>query len=233
MRHLRTPSGRAVTIVVAALLGALVTALLLTDRTTSDGFTAGRPEATGLPAEVLAAARAEVPTTPRQPTTHRQPTTPRARSAAEPRLLTIPRLGLRMPVVPRGVDDRGAMALPDSASAVGWYRFGPRPLDRAGATVLAGHVDTRAEGAGPLAGLAAARAGDLVEVRAGSRTVTYRTTSVTRVSKALVDLPAVFSRVGAPRLHLVTCGGAYLPEEGGYQDNVVLAATRVSPRPGG
>ena len=103
-----------------------------------------------------------------------------------------------MPVVPRGVDDRGAMALPDSAFTVGWYRFGSRPLDRTGATVLAGHVDTRAEGVGPLALLAAVRVGDLIEVRAGRRTVTYRTTSVTRVSKALLDLPAVFSRVGPP-----------------------------------
>ena len=202
---------------VAALSGALLTVLLLPDRTPSDGFTAGRPEATALPGEVLAAGQAEGATT-------RQP----ARPTAVPRLLSIPRLGLRMPVVPRGVDDRGAMALPASAFTVGWYRFGSRPLDRTGATVLAGHVDTRAEGAGPLALLAAVRVGDLVEVRAGRRTVTYRTTSVTRIGKTLLDLPAVFSRAGPPRVHLVTCGGAYLPEEGGYQDNVVLVARRLS-----
>jgi hypothetical protein len=51
---------------------------------------------------------------------------------------------------------------------------------------------------------------------------------VTRVSKTLVDLPAVFSRSGPPRLHVVTCGGAYLPEDGGYQDNVVLVARRLT-----
>jgi len=222
VRHLRTTTGRAVTIAVAALSGALLTALLLPDRTPSDGFTAGRPEATGLPGEVLAAGQAEGSTT-RQPPTTRRPDSP----TAVPRLLTIPRLGLRMPVLARGVDDRGAMALPDSGSRVGWYRFGSRPLDRSGATVLAGHVDTRAEGAGPLAGLAALRVGDLIEVRAGRRAVTYATTSVTRVSKALIDLPAVFSRVGPARLHLVTCGGAYLPEDGGYQDNVVVVAQRL------
>ena len=222
MRHLRTTTGRAVTIVVAALSGALLTALLLADHTPDDGFTAGRPEATELPSEVLAAGQAQEGTTSQPPTTRRPD-----RPTAVPRLLTIPRFGLRMPVLPRGVDDRGAMALPDSASTVGWYRFGSRPLDQSGATVLAGHVDTRAEGAGPLAGLAALRVGDLIEVRAGRRIVTYSTTSVTRVSKTLLDLPAVFSRAGPPRLHLVTCGGAYLPEDGGYQDNVVLAARRL------
>ncbi len=227
MTHLRAPTGRAVIIVVAALLGAGLTALLLPDRLPSDGFTAGRPEATRLPGELLAAAQPEARTTRQQPTTQ-QP----GRPTAVPRLLSIPRLGLRMPVVPRGVDDGGAMALPASASTVAWYRFGSRPLDRAGATVLAGHVDTRTEGAGPLAGLAAVRAGDLIAVRAGGRTVTYRTTSVTRIGKALIDLPTVFSRAGAPRLHLVTCGGAYLPEDGGYQDNVVVVARRLAPRPG-
>lgn len=222
MRHPRTPTERAVTIVVAALSGALLTALLLQDRTPSDGFTAGHPEATGLPGEVLAAGQAEGNTTRQAPTT-RQP----GRHTAAPRLLSIPQLGLRMSVLPRGVDDRGAMALPASAFRVGWYRYGSRPLDRTGATVLAGHVDTQAEGAGPLAGLAAVRVGDRIEVRAGRRTVTYSTTSVTRVSKAVIDLPAVFSRAGPPRLHLVTCGGAYLPENGGYQDNVVVVARRL------
>jgi sortase (surface protein transpeptidase) len=221
--HLRGPVGRAVAIVVAALLGALLTAQLLPDRSGSHGFTAGRPEADALPGEVLAAGQAEGSTT-RQPPTSRRPDRP----TAVPRLLMIPRVGLRMPVLPRGVDDRGAMALPASAFTVGWYRFGSRPLDRTGATVLAGHVDTRAEGAGPLAGLAAVRVGDLVEVRTGRRTVTYRTTSVTRVSKTLVDLPAVFSRAGPPRVHVVTCGGAYRPEDGGYQDNVVLVARRLA-----
>ncbi len=226
---------------VAALLGAGLTALLLPGRAPAAGFTAGRPEATRLPGEVLAAAQPDARTTrpdartiqPDARTAQRRPTTQQpGRPAAVPRLLSIPRLGLRMRVVPRGVDDSGAMALPDSASRVAWYRFGPRPLDGAGATVLAGHVDTRTEGAGPLAGLAAVRAGDLIAVRAGGRTVTYRTSSVTRIGKALIDLPAVFSRTGVPRLHLVTCGGAYLPEDGGYQDNVVVVARRLAPRPG-
>jgi LPXTG-site transpeptidase (sortase) family protein len=208
---------------VAALLGALLTAQLLPDRSGSDGFTAGVPEATQLPDEQPA-------DQPREATArHRATTSSSVSAAAVPRRLTITRLGLRMPVVARGVDDGGAMALPASAFTVAWYRFGSRPLDDAGATVLAGHVDTRAEGVGPLSGLAALRVGDLISLRAGRHDVTYRTTSVTRISKALIDLPAVFSRSGAPRLHLVTCGGPYLPDRGGYQDNVVVSARRVSP----
>ncbi len=132
-----------------------------------------------------------------------------------------------MPVVPRGVDRSGAMALPGTASAVGWYRFGAHPRGATGATVLAGHVDTAEEGPGPLAGIGELRQGDRIDVRAGRRSTRYVVTSVTRIAKSALDLPAVFSRVGRPRLHLVTCGGAYLPDRGGYQDNVVVAARRV------
>lgn len=222
MRHLTTRTGRAATIAVAALAGALLSALLVGGGP-SPGFTAGRPQSAQLPviAPVAGADHEPAPATRGL-----------ARPSAAPRLLAIPRIGLRMPVTPRGVDDRGEMALPASARVMGWYRYGPRPLDDAGATVLAGHVDTTEEGAGPLVAISGLREGDLVTVRAGQQTVRYRVTSVTRVSKARIDLATVFSRAGAPRLHLVTCGGAYLPDQGGYQDNVVVAAQRVSPRPG-
>ena len=224
MRYPRTVAGRAATVMVAALVGAVLAAALLPGRTASEGVAARGSQLTR-PAEDLRSGPAAGASTVRRERAARPP----GRHAAVPRLLSVPRVGLRMPVVPRGVDHTGAMELPATPFTVAWYRFGPRPSDRAGATVLAGHVDTAAEGAGPLAGLDTVREGDLVEVRAGDRVVVYRTTTVTRVSKALIDLPAVFSRVGRPRLHLVTCGGAYLPERGGYQDNVVLVADRVSP----
>lgn len=219
MRFFSTPARRAVTIAVAALSGVLVAAWL----TGSDPvLTAGRPAVSALPSDITdpASARPEAD----RPSAGQTPDRP----TPAPRTLVIPRLGLTMPVRPQGVDPDGAMALPASAFAVGWYRYGSHPLDRAGATVLAGHVDTVAEGTGPLAALGQLASGDKLVVRAGTRTVTYAVTSVSRIGKPVLDLPAIFSRSGAPRLHLVTCGGAYLPEQGGYQDNVVVAARRVA-----
>ena len=41
-------------------------------------------------------------------------------------------------------------------------------------------------------------------------------------------LPAeVFARTGPERLRLVTCTGPYLPEAGGYQQNLVVTAVPV------
>ena len=38
-------------------------------------------------------------------------------------------------------------------------------------------------------------------------------------------LPAeLFSRRGPERLHVITCGGEYLPDAGGYQQNLVVTA---------
>ncbi len=150
------------------------------------------------------------------------------RASRAPTRLVLPTLGLTLPVRATGVDEQGLMALPETAYAVGWYRFGSGPLDRRGATVVAGHVDTAAEGTGPLAGLAAVRRGDPVSLWVGDRRVRYRVVEIARVAKSVLDLPALFTRAGPPRLHLVTCGGDYLPERGGYQDNVVLTARPVA-----
>jgi hypothetical protein len=43
-----------------------------------------------------------------------------------------------------------------------------------------------------------------------------------------LPLDALFRRDGPPRLTLVTCGGPFLPEVGGYRDNVVVVAEPVS-----
>ena len=217
----RRTTGRVAILAVAALLGALVAGWATRPEESPPSFDAGRDQVAELPREVVDPPPAATPRS--APAAG----TPSAAPGPVPRLLTIPRLGLRMPVEPQGVDRDGAMALPDTAFAVGWYRYGPRPLDADGATVIAGHVDTAEEGPGPLAGLGALRAGDRVEVRTGTRTVTYAVTSVTRIGKAVLNLPAIFSREGAPRLHLLTCGGEYLPDLGGYQDNVVIAARRL------
>ena len=34
----------------------------------------------------------------------------------------------------------------------------------------------------------------------------------------------LFARTGPERLWIITCGGEYLPDEGGYQQNLVVTA---------
>ena len=129
-----------------------------------------------------------------------------------------------LPVLPVGVADGGTMELPTTAYAVGWYQFGARPADRSGTTVLAGHVDTREEGLGPLAGLRAIdRGAEIVLTAADSTSRRYRVAEVRAIRKARVPLEQIFARDGAETLVVITCGGPY-DRRTGYRDNVILTA---------
>ena len=129
-----------------------------------------------------------------------------------------------LPVLPVGVADDGMMGLPTTAYAVGWYEFGARPADRAGITVLAGHVDTKAEGLGPLAALRGVDEGTQIVVTAIDGTSRrYRVTEVTEIRKARVPLEQIFAREGPERLVVITCGGPY-SRDTGYRDNIIVKA---------
>lgn len=129
-------------------------------------------------------------------------------------------------VVPVGVARDGQMEVPQDVAEVGWYRFGPAPGAARGNAVLAGHVDDRVQGPGAFVDLDTVRAGDIVVVaRTDGSERTFRVDTVTRVSKADVDLAALFDRTGPPRLALITCGGAFDRDRREYRDNVVALAT--------
>ena len=149
---------------------------------------------------------------------------PRARAAVVPRPLrvTVPAVGLDLPVRPVGVAEDGQMWLPRDLGVVGWYRYGPAP-GAPGSAVLAGHVDSWKDGVGPLARLREVEVGDAVVVRTAKGTVLHTVTAVEQYPKqALPD--SVFQRNGPARLRLITCGGEFDEEAGSYRDNLVVTA---------
>lgn len=107
---------------------------------------------------------------------------------------------------------------------VGWW-IGSAPAGSPdGTTVLAGHVDSAAEGAGALAALreivprARIELTDVFSVRHAYRVVARRTYP----KYALPD--EVFRVGGEARLVLITCGGPFDESVGRYRDNVVVYA---------
>lgn len=151
--------------------------------------------------------------------------TPRA-DQAPPARITLPTLGVAVPVVPVGVDDGGEMEVPRDVRTVGWYRFGPAPGDRSGSAVLSGHVDDRVQGRGAFFDLGRLAVGDAVEVvDARGRTLRYRVAEVMRIPKQVLPVDTLFDRAGPPHLTLVTCGGSFDRATRNYRDNVVVTAT--------
>ncbi len=173
------------------------------------------------------AARSPLPATsdiPRVDATEIQAPEP----VAAPTRLVIPSLDLQMPIVATGVLPDGQMELPDNPDRVGWYRFGPAPGEDRGSVVLGGHVDSVKYGVGPLAGLAAVERGARITVLdADDQPVAYRVTSVERISKSALPVDRLFAPDVKPRLVVITCGGRYLPDAGGYEDNIVVIAKPV------
>lgn len=140
-----------------------------------------------------------------------------------PTRVRVPGLGLDAVVRPVGIGAEQQMRLPADPRVLGWYRFGAAPGGE-GSVVLAGHVDSRRFGVGPLADLQGVRVGDRIEVvtRRGALR-SYRVDSIERFDRQA--LPAqVFARSGPERLRIVTCTGPYVPEAGGYQQNLVVTA---------
>ncbi len=224
---------RVTAVVAATLAGGALVAFLVVPRPASGGDPVEAGLARSAVSAPSTAAPAPTPATPATsaagdpalPSLRATPATPGAqKAAAAPTRVAVPRLGIDMTVEPQGVLADGQMALPASPEVAGWYRFGSAPDDPEGATVLAAHVDSKT-GIGPFVRLGSAKAGDTVEVWTGGQQHAYRVTEVYRVDKTRVDGDGLFAVAGSPRLHLVTCTGAYVPGSG-YTDNLVVVAER-------
>jgi sortase (surface protein transpeptidase) len=172
----------------------------------------------------LASPAPEAATEPRAKSN--KPRQPRIKEPGQPRMLAISRLDLKMPITAVTVDDKGAMAVPDRPTEIGWYAYGPRPGSARGSAVLGGHVDSREYGVGPLAGLKQLRRGDEIILKTTSGTERFRVSGVRLINKQDVNLREVFKREGEPLLQILTCGGTYR-RSSGYQANVVVTARPV------
>lgn len=139
-----------------------------------------------------------------------------------PSALRVPRIGLRVPVVPVGIDPRTReLELPTGPRRVGWYRHGPSP-GQPGTAVLAAHVDW---GEAPAAffELRRLRPGDRVEVRLPGGPRSFEVVAVRRHAKDSLP-PRLFARDGPPLLALVTCAGEFDERTRSYADNLVVWA---------
>ena len=150
---------------------------------------------------------------------------------ARPVAITIPAIGVRSVLAPLGLNPDGTVEVPTDPAAAGWYELGTRP-GAMGSAVILGHVDSR-EGPAVFYLLSTLNAGDAVDVRlADGASARFRVSSVRTYANAQFPADQVYAAEGARVLNLVTCGGAYDAERGGYQANVVVAARWVRTRQG-
>lgn len=126
---------------------------------------------------------------------------------------------------PLAVDGVGALEVPATADALGWWSAGPRP-GKPGAAVVVGHVDLDGR-PGVFAGLAEVEPGALVVIGSGSGRVRFRVVAVDRYRKTRFPADRVYRPTAEAELRLITCGGRFDPRSGHYEDNVVVRAVRA------
>ncbi|MGA5300483.1 class F sortase [Nucisporomicrobium flavum] len=208
------PGGAALLVAAGVTLLAAFGVVACRSRTAPD---VGAATVTAL-ASTPAAVAASVPVSDGRP--------PRSAGAGSPVRLRIPALRLDAPVAAVGIDQAtGEVAVPSDVARVGWYRFGPGLSATAGSIVLAGHVDSAEQGRGAFFRLGSLTRGDRVTLTGPDGTGwDFEVVARERYAKTAIPLQRYFARDGAPRLTLITCGGAFDQETRHYRDNVVVTA---------
>lgn len=121
-----------------------------------------------------------------------------------------------------GLQPDHTVEVPRDPALAGWFEPGPAP-GQPGAAVVLGHVDS-VDGPAVFSRLAELRPGDVIRVRLSDGTVArFVVRHVATYANA--DFPAAKVYAGDAnhrRLNLVTCGGWYDADRGGWQANVVV-----------
>lgn len=148
----------------------------------------------------------------------------------QPVLVRIPSLNVSGLVQPVGMSDSVTMQVPADITVVGWFDRSVLPISETGHTVLVGHRDGVTDPNGVFKDLGTLRGGDVVRLHDQSgRLIDYEVTNVEVLpdAKFAEKAPWIFRAEGPHRLVMITCGGTFDRNRGGYQANVVVVAKRT------
>lgn len=157
-------------------------------------------------------------------------TTPGTLTAARPLEVEIPSIGVRSTLLRLGLAEDGSAEVPttEEADQAGWYRYSPTPGEL-GPAVIIGHVDSEA-GPAVFHRLEDLTPGETIRVpREDGSVAEFTVDDVESFAKETFPTQRVYGDINHAGLRLITCGGDYDRDAGGYQANTVVFATLVQP----
>ncbi len=145
-----------------------------------------------------------------------------------PRSLNISGVNIKAPIVPEFVTGV-TLDLPADPNVVGWWANGAAPGSPVGTVLLAAHIDSKEYGKGVMVSLKNTAIGSTVTITgdAGQKPAVYKVQARRSYSKSSLPFNELFAQGDNHRLVIVTCGGTYNKDAGGYSDNVVVVATPI------
>lgn len=151
--------------------------------------------------------------------------------ASTPVSISIPAINVQSTLLRLGRTKTGALEVPapgPTYNEAGWYEYSPTP-GALGPSVIAGHVDSAADGPSVFYRLGGLHRGDSVRVsRIDGRIAVFTVTDVLRFSKAAFPTQLVYGNTDRAALRLITCGGPFDSATGHYEDNIVVLASLTS-----
>ncbi len=155
-------------------------------------------------------------------------------AASTPLSVTIPAIKVKSTLLQLGRTAAGALEVPPPGptyNSAGWYKYSPTP-GALGPAVIAGHVDSAADGPSVFYRLGALQRGDTVDVaRADGSVAIFTITDVSRYHKTAFPTQLVYGNTNRADLRLITCGGSFDSNTGHYTDDVIVFASLTSATP--
>lgn len=218
-------------VVLWASLAVLVTSVVLlgiahwqsTEQPESIGV---RPTASLYPSASASALPSPSPTVPSASASPSpSPTIEQPVEVSAPARLKIPAIDVDTKIFPVGLMPDGAIEIPEDIRYVGWYDLGVPPGVDRGSAVLVAHRDGREQGRGVFYWLGNLKIDDVITVKTrDGGELPYKVVAREFIKKKRLPYEELFAVDGPHRLTLISCGGYYDRNNGGYQDNVVVTA---------
>ncbi|WP_226647087.1 class F sortase [Mesobacillus subterraneus] len=136
--------------------------------------------------------------------------------------LIISSIGLDADIIPVGLQEDGAMEVPEDVMEIGWYTKGASPGEN-GNVVLAGHVDNYL-GKGIFFDLEDVALDDEVTLSNSEQTLRYKIVKIESYPYDDGPIEEIFGFTSQKRLQLITCTGWFNPLTKNHEERLVVTA---------
>jgi sortase (surface protein transpeptidase) len=151
--------------------------------------------------------------------------------ADQARYLRIGSVGVKAIVSPVDTTKVGAVDVPKSIFAAGWYDQSSKPMDLAGAMLVVGHYSGSTRARGIFGKLEKAKKGDVIEVETGdARVRKFSIVSATQYPYDKIDMAKALTPTDTNKLglSLITCSGEFKKSIDTYDQRLLVRAIAVN-----